>query len=59
MLEAQFNSFLLSKELKLIGTRKVVASPRLELGRPSGHWILSPTRLPIPPRGHGGKEATL
>ena len=24
--------------------------------RPNGHWILSPTRLPIPPHRHNNKE---
>ena len=24
----------------------------VELARPCGHWILSPARLPIPPRRH-------
>ncbi len=28
-----------------------MASVRIELTRPCGHWILSPARLPIPPRG--------
>ena len=30
----------------------MVAPVRLELTRHYCHWILSPTRLPIPPRGH-------
>tara|TARA_B100001989_G_scaffold223702_1_gene177786 strand:- start:205 stop:309 length:105 start_codon:yes stop_codon:yes gene_type:complete len=29
-----------------------VPSPGLEPGRPYGQGILSPLRLPIPPRGH-------
>ena len=30
----------------------LVASPRVELGHPYEYWILSPARLPIPPKGH-------
>src|SRR5688572_9413914 len=29
---------------------QLVPPGRLELPRPCGHWILSPTRLPVPPQ---------
>lgn len=29
----------------------LVAPERLELSHPCGYWILSPTRLPVPPQG--------
>ncbi len=31
---------------------QVVAGEGLEPSRPCGQWILSPSRLPIPPPGH-------
>ena len=38
------------------GAIKVVPTPGIEPGRPHGQRILSPQRLPVPPRGHIVKD---
>ena len=35
-----------------ISSFNVVPAAGVEPARPHGHWILSPARLPIPPRRH-------
>ena len=35
----------------------VIPAAGVEPARPRGHWILSPARLPIPPRRHDMKNA--
>ena len=43
----------LADERELIRTgQKHVPTEGVEPTRPCGHWILSPARLPIPPRRH-------
>ena len=42
--------------INLVVTR--IPAAGVEPARPRGHWILSPARLPIPPRRHIRKAVT-
>ena len=37
----------------------VIPAAGVEPARPRGHWILSPARLPIPPRRHNCEECNV
>ena len=44
-------------EIIFPGFSDVIPAAGVEPARPCGHWILSPARLPIPPRRHDMKNA--
>ena len=45
----ELNKFTKKPTIKIVG---LVLKTGLEPVRPNGHWILSPTCLPIPPLQH-------